>query len=179
MDLKNKEWCFLCKWRQHAWRNSLFENYELSFRRKNEVSTNGSGNAHRVGFYTISYVRCLGEWCQGVNVDIWYLWKIQRQGPLPEFNIQEVSWTGSITNSSPYTPIQVHQFLSDIFWKYAHVFSTHSWGDGSTHVWLPSWCVMHLATHEDLLNLSRDSKMQFDYKLNLTSARSKLANRNI
>ncbi len=27
---KNKEWCSLCKWRQHALKDSLFENYELS-----------------------------------------------------------------------------------------------------------------------------------------------------
>ncbi len=62
-DLKNKDWCFLCKWRHHTWRNSLFENYELSLRQTNEVSINGSGNVHRAGFYAISYV-----WGCGVKV---------------------------------------------------------------------------------------------------------------
>ncbi len=68
--------------------------------------------------------------------------------------VQDVSWTGSITNSSPYTPIQVHWFLQDIFWQNSCVFLSHGWGDGSTHVWLPMWCVMRLAIHVDLLNLS-------------------------
>jgi hypothetical protein len=45
--------------------NSLFKNYELSFRQINEVSTDGPGNVHHVGFYAISYV-----WGCGVKVSM-------------------------------------------------------------------------------------------------------------
>jgi hypothetical protein len=40
-------------------------------------------------------------------------------------------------------------------------------------------CHHDVATHIDLLNLSQDLRIWFNYKSNLTSAISKLANRNI
>jgi hypothetical protein len=96
---------------------------------------------HRVGFCAISHV-----WGCGVRVST--LTPKKDLTFCTRFNVQDVSWTGSITNSSPYTPIQVHWFLRDIFRKYTLVFSTRGWGDGSTHMWLP--------THVDLLNISWD-----------------------
>ncbi len=64
----------LCKWRQHTWRHSLFENYELNFRPSNEVSTTGLENVCRVGICMILYVWvCVAEVaqiasCSGSNV---------------------------------------------------------------------------------------------------------------
>ncbi len=104
---------------------------------------------HCVRFYVISYV-----W--GCVVKVSMMMPRTRKDPTfcTRVIVQDVSWAGSITNSSLYTPIWVHWFLRDIFWKYACVFSTHGWGDGLTHMWLPSWCVMRLAIHVDLLKLS-------------------------
>jgi hypothetical protein len=40
----------------HTRTTFLFENHELNFRQIKEVSTDGSGNVYRTGFYAISYV---------------------------------------------------------------------------------------------------------------------------
>jgi hypothetical protein len=45
--------------------NSLFENYELSFRQINEDSIDGPGNVHCIGFYAIAYV-----WGCGLKVSM-------------------------------------------------------------------------------------------------------------
>ncbi len=92
---KNKEWCILCKRSQQAWRDSLYENYELSLRLTNEVTTNGSEYVYWVGFYTISYV-----WGCGVKVST--LMPEKDPTSCTRVNVQDVS-----CNSSPYTPIQV------------------------------------------------------------------------
>jgi hypothetical protein len=87
---KNKEWCFLCKWRQHAQKDSLFENYELSLRLTNEISTNRSEHVHCIGFYAISYV-----WGCGVKVST--LMPVKDPTSCTRVNVQDVSWTGYIT----------------------------------------------------------------------------------
>ncbi len=87
---KNKEWCFLCKWRQYAWKDSLFENYELSLRLTNEVSTDRSEHVYRVRFCAISYV-----WGCGVKVSA--LMPEIDPTSCTRVNVQDVSWTGSIT----------------------------------------------------------------------------------
>ncbi len=98
---KNKEWCFLHKWRQHTLKDSLFEHYELSLRQTNEVSTNGSENVYRVGSYVISYV-----WGRVSRCQCWRLSKIQR--PVLELTYRMPVELDPSLNSSPYTPIQVH-----------------------------------------------------------------------
>ncbi len=81
---KNKEGCFLCKWRQHTLKDSLFENYELSLRLTNEVFTDGSEHVHRIGFYGISYV-----WGCGVKVST----LTHKKDPMSciRVNVQDVS----------------------------------------------------------------------------------------
>ncbi len=81
---KNKEWCFLCKWRQHALKDSLFENYELSLWQTNEVSTNRSEYVRCIGFYVISYV-----WGCGVKVSTLMLEK--DPASCTKVNVQDVS----------------------------------------------------------------------------------------
>jgi hypothetical protein len=64
--------------------NSLFENYELSFRQINEDSTDVPGNVHCEGLYAISYV-----WGCGVKVSM----LMPKQDPMSytRVNVQDVS----------------------------------------------------------------------------------------
>ncbi len=144
---KNKEWCFLCKWRQHAWWNSLFENFELSFRLKSDSQSTGKDHVYCVGFYTISYI-----W-----EHIWsrHTWPAQKETTsCTKVYVQDWHWIGYIFNSSfveshigtlipPGVSLMCSRYPTKLRW----------W---LIHVGMPLWYVVCHATN---LDPSQDEKM--------------------
>ncbi len=108
---------------------------------------------------------CVGVWCQGFHIEAWersnVLYQSQHTG-------HQLNWIHHLipAHTLPYKYINSYKISFENIHMY---FQTCGWGDGSTHVWLPLWCVMRLATHVDLTNLSQDLKVRFNCKSNLTS----------
>ncbi len=144
---KNKEWCFLCKWRQHAWKNSLFENYEFSFGQIKEDSTDGLGNVHCVGFHAISYV-C---WC-GVKVSMF----------TPRIRSWLVSNTNSFSGDQDYDLILGATPSNKIMIHVQDMSKIMTW-----YVWMVTYLrrnvtIVHGVSYHLLgSQISRDLKIQF------------------
>jgi hypothetical protein len=91
---KNKEWCFLCKWRRHAWKNSLFKNYEHSFRLESDSQSMDKDHVYCIGFYTISYIRA--------HIRSWHTWPAGKETTsCTRVHLQDWRWIGYIFNSNP------------------------------------------------------------------------------
>ena len=101
---KSKELCFLRKWRQHTLKDSLLENYELSFRLKSESQSIGKDHVYCIGFYTISYIR--------EHIRSWHTWPAQKETTsCTRVNVQDWHWIGYIFNYNSCNLILVHWFL--------------------------------------------------------------------
>ncbi len=89
----SKEWCFPHKQRQHALKDSLLENYELSFRLRSESHSTGKEHVYCIGFYGISYIQEL--------IRSWHTWPAQKETTsCTSVYVQDQHWIGYILNSN-------------------------------------------------------------------------------
>jgi hypothetical protein len=138
----------------------MFVNYELSFRLKSDSQSTAEDHVDCAGYYTISYV----------HVHIWSCHTCtagKETTSCTRVYVQDWHWIGYIFNPNPCDLISGHRLL----WGYLNVFKISHQAEVVTYPRRNVTMVCGASHHKFGFRIYlQDTKIQFDFKLNLTSA---------